>query len=228
MKPESYKPPGSLRSGKDGVYVNCCAVCKGFDVRAKVCITHDFTPAKSGRCENYVDEQPYDGKITDSLGAYQEYLEGGDFMSSSRGGFNSLAALVSLSTQLVHELDQMELEPTPTTHSSSIADWLAEKRQWISEKEGQERLKRWQGMLTDMATLTVKNMLLLLPSLRIKWERPYMLRILACALLGQWYEIDNGDFIVVEIISITPLMGRTSEGVTLALSIDQLGECLTA
>lgn len=173
MTPASYVPPGSRRVGKDGVYVFCCAACKGFQRFSGECVTHGFTPAKSGRCGDYVDA--LDG---DSLAAC---LPVGTDSPGRTGGFESLAALATLRDQLLEEFTRMGQEPLPERYSDALpelgaeidrlADWLDGQRQWVNEKEGQQRLGRWQAMLERIAALPPPDRLLLYPLLRGKWER---------------------------------------------------------
>ncbi|HRJ52217.1 MAG TPA: hypothetical protein PLE99_05595 [Candidatus Thiothrix moscowensis] len=179
MIPASYVPPGSRRVGKDGVYVFCCAACKGF-VHGE-CSTHGFTPAKSGRCADYVDV------LDNGLTAVFQPSEPDGL--SNRGGFESLVALATLRDQLLEEFTQMEQEPLPERYSDALpelgdeidrlADWLDGQRQWVDGKEGQQRVGRWQTMLERIAVLPLPDRLLLFPLLRGKWERIYASKNLA-------------------------------------------------
>lgn len=180
MMPASYVPPGSRRVGKDGVYVFCCAACKGFVCGE--CGTHGFTPAKAGRCADFVDALEPGGLTAAVQPSEPDGL-------GNRGGFESLAALAALRDQLLEEFIQTEQEPLPERYSDALpelgteidrlADWLDGQRQWVDEKEGQQRVGRWQAMLERIAALPLPDRLLLFPLLRGRWERIYASKNLA-------------------------------------------------
>lgn len=183
MKPASYRAPGSMRLGKDGIYVNCCAACQSFNNLRNECRKHDFTPAKGGRCEDYVDVFA-DENLPNALAAYMAGREGA-VGTDARGGFESLAALLALRDQLLQAFDVMEQEPLPERYSDALpelaadidrlADWLDGQRQWVAEVHGQQRMARWQEMLERVSRLPIQERLLIFPLLRSKWERIYAL-----------------------------------------------------
>lgn len=262
-KPASYLKPDRSRLGKDGVHIFCCADCKSFERYDNRCGKHDFVTAKSARCGDYQNQWELGADDVEASPLFTRDKDADNGFSTMRGaGFESLAALCQLRDELVEGMRQMEQEPEPERYTQALpefaaevdrlADWLAEKRQWIGEKEGQERLQRWQEMLEDISRLSTQDRFLLFPLLR-GLERLYARKAFRAegihraeatdlilfiramyvkfnrfpALLGHWYEVTGCKAAVVEIVSAVPLVGRAG-GEDIELVIEQLGACLTA